>query len=129
MEFTKRVIGESKSGQASVVCLTTTAERFGWDKAFEEWTPRTRVRPDGSRVIYPGMLESHRYFPGGDRLLICTSKSTKASPRGQTFAFRMQGDWSRKHLVALAVAAGENFEWMETAYHERLSREEWQALA
>ena len=129
MEFLKLVIDRSASGAKTVVVQKETAEYFGWDKAFEEWTPQTQLKPDGTRRKYVGAFRRHPYFPGGDRLRICRVASTGGNPAGQTHCFRMQGDWSRKHLVALAAAAGDKFEWMEGLHGQRIRRDEWQAFA
>ena len=129
MKFLKLVIDRTASGAKTVVVQKETAEYFGWDKAFEEWTPQTRLRPDGTRVKYAGAFRRHPYFLGGDRLRICRDASTGGNPAGKTHCFRMQGDWSKRHLVQLAVVAGDKFEWMEGPRGQRIRREVWQSWA
>lgn len=129
MEFIKLQLNSDRSGAQSVVTQKATAEFFGWDKAFPEWSEATRVRPDGSP--YPGrsLRKVHSLYRGGDRLRICRSKTKKGTPQGMTHCFRMCGCWSRKHLVQLAEVAGDKFEWMEDTRYKRVDRDVWLSLA
>lgn len=127
--FVKLVVGENRAGQASVVTQTETAAFFGWDKEFPEWKRRMKS-PDeyGGWLPFEPLTADWR-FRGGHRLRICRSKRKTGYPQGLTHCFRMQGCWSRKHLVELAYVAGDKFEWMENKSRRRVDRDVWLSLA
>ena len=128
MEFLKLVVSGQNKNQISVVTQRETAEFFGWDKAFPEWRRRTKDADSYGGSVPFQELQPDKKFSGGKRLYICRDKSTKGHPQGKTHCFRMHGSFSRKHLVALAQAAGDKFEWMEGQYGKRVRRSEWESL-
>ena len=129
MDFIKLNLDADKAGAKCVVTQRETAEFFGWDKAFPEFRLSTRYRRDGSTYEQPTLRRDKSLHKGGDRLRICRAPSKKGHPKGMTHCFRMTGAWSRKHLVQLAVVAGDKFEWMEDTRYRRVSRDVWLALA
>lgn len=129
MEFLKLVLGENRSGQASVVTQKETAEFFGWDKEFPEWKRRLKSADEYGGWLPFEPLRPDWRFRGGHRLRICRSKKKHGHPRGRTHSFRMQGCWSRRHLVELAYVAGDKFEWMENKQYKRVDRAVWHSLA
>lgn len=129
MEFSRLVIEEARTGPVSCTVQTATAEFFGWEQAFPGWLERFQADYPPGRVRNQPSMKNPLKAKGGKRLYICRDKSTTGHPGGKTHCFRMKGAWSRKHLVQLAVVAGEKFEWMESAYGERVKRDDWLALA
>ena len=127
--FLKLVLEERPKNRISVVVVKETAEYFGWDKAFPEWTPPTHIGSDGKPRRYARSTSKCRHYRGGDRLRICRVASTGGNPAGYTHSFRLVGAWSRKHLAALAQVAGDKFEWMENASYQRMKRDYWLSLA
>ena len=127
--FHRLVLEEHKSGPVSVVVVRETAELFGWDTAFPEWNARFRDDYGPGRRVGRLSMADPRNVSGGRRLRICRSKTKNGHPRGSTHCFRLIGPWSNRHLIALAAAAGERFEWMEGKNHARISREKWLARA
>ena len=128
MEFKKLVVARYRSGAVSVVTQRETAEYFGWDKAFEEWPRGTQWNPGGFWEPDFRQVNHDPRWPGGSRLRICRGGKKTGYPQGTTHSFRMQGGWSRKHLVLLAAAAGEKFEWMENTRYMKEDRADWMAL-
>ena len=129
MDYLKLVLDRDKSGAISVVTQKETAEYFGWDKAFEEWPVGAQWHRDGYWTPNFRTTNHDRRWPGGSRLRICRASSKDGYPQGKTHSFRLQGGWSRKHLVQLAAVAGEKFEWMENTRYGKQSRADWLALA
>jgi hypothetical protein len=129
LTFKKLVLDRQRSGAISVVTQTETAEYFGWDKAFEEWPIGAQWDPVAGTWAPRWRMNRDPRWPGGSRLSICRAASKHSSPQGQTHCFRMQGGWSRKHLVQLAAVAGDKFEWMENTRYKRVSRDVWMTLA
>ena len=129
INYIKLVLDRNRSGAISCVTQRETAEYFGWDTAFEEWPLGTRWNPAGYWQADFRRVHHDPRWPGGSRLSICRSKSKHSSPQGTRHCFRMQGGWSRKHLVQLASVAGEKFEWMENTRYARVSRDVWMTLA
>ena len=129
MNFVKLQLSSDRSGAQSVVVQKETAEYFGWDKAFPEWSEATRVRPDGTS--YPGrsLRPIAGLYRGGKRLRICRAEKKTGYPQGKTHCFRLLGCWSRKHLIQLAAVAGDKFEWMEDTRYKRVDRDVWLSLA
>ena len=128
MDFVRLALGSDRSGEKSVVVKRATAEFFGWDKAFPEWTESIRYRADGTPYTGGTLRNSRTLHHGGKRLRICRAKSKTGYPQGKTHCFRMVGTWSRKHLVKLAAVAGEKFEWMEDTRYQRVDRDVWLSL-
>ncbi len=129
MNMVKLVVGENRAGRASVVTQAETAAFFGWDREFPEWKVRY-ANPDGNGGWHPfRSIGGDHYYKGGWRLRICRSKRKQGYPQGLTHCFRMQGCWSRKHLVELAYVAGDKFEWMENKNGSRVDRDVWLSLA
>ena len=129
MEFLKLVLGENSSGQASVVTQKETAEYFGWADEFPVWRVRYKnPNGNGGWHAFQPLVPDWRHR-GGHRLRICRSKRKTGYPQGLTHCFRMQGCWSRKHLVELAYVAGDKFEWMENKSRRRVDRDVWLSLA
>ena len=128
MEFRKLIVGRNRSGCISVVTQLETAEYFGWDREFQEWNERSKSDGWGQPVRKFAGYNDGYGFPGGSRLRICRSAKKTGHPQGQTHCFRMQGCWSRKHLVELARVAGEKFEWMENKARKRVDRDVWLSL-
>ena len=127
MEFVKLTVEDYGHRTVNVVCVKETAEYFGWDKAFPEWRPRTHIGPSGGELIYLNRRQNEWCWPGGVKHRICRHVSKHSYPKQATNVFRMQGAYSAKHLKALAVAAGNKFEWMSTRKGERVSRAVWQS--
>ena len=126
MDFVCLVLRENSSGSVKLITQKATAEYFGWDTAFPEWTPQIRVSGDGGRsVSFQSVRVGSNHRTGGKRLVICRDKSTGGSPRGKTHCFRIKGKFSDGDLRRMAVAAGDRFEWMETRFHERRRRSVW----
>lgn len=129
MDFVKLQIGADKSGAQSVAVQRATAEFFGWDKAFPEWSAATRVHPDGTPYSGRSLRPIPGLYRGGKRLRISRAASKHSAERGKVHAFRMIGCWSRKDLVKLAAVAGDKFEWMEDTRYMRVDRDVWLSLA
>ena len=127
MNFIKLVVADQGKNQISVVTQLETAEFFGWDKAFPVWKRQVQDADYYGGLVPFRELRPDKKFSGGKRLYICRDKSTTGNPRGKTHCFRMHGSFSRKHLIELARAAGDKFEWMEAQYGKRVRRSEWQA--
>ena len=125
MEFLDLVLRESDQFRVHVNVQKITAQHFGWDKAFPEWKPRTRIVDGQRRVTAHWALKPRMKAYGGKRLRICRDVSKHGYPAGKTHCFRCKGPWARKDLIALAEVAGDKFEWMENFAYERISREEW----
>ena len=129
-DFYVMLLSDEPRKRVSLITQRETAELFGWDKAFPEWTPVTHTRPDGSTYSYMHMgCGQTAAWKGGHRLRICRSKKKTGSPGGMTQCFRLKGPWNNRHLVAMAASAGEKFEWMEAKYGQRVDRDEWLAWA
>ena len=127
-DFRQYVLQDREKSLVTMVCVKQTAEFFGWDTAFEEWTPKVRVGLSGVRtVLYSGLMKKNAIRSGGKRLRICRDKSKKGWPAGKTNCFRMRGAFNKGHLRQLAEVAGDKFEWMESKYGERIDREIWLA--
>lgn len=126
--FTRRVLEVRGRDKVCLICKTSIAERFGWDKAFEEWSPPIHTRPDGSRFFYAtGHATGQTRYRGGHPFYISTDPSTTGQPVGKTYRFRIIGPWAKRHQVQLAEVAGEKFRWMEDRQGQRVSREKWLA--
>lgn len=128
MDFLKLVLDRDKSGAISVVTQKETAQYFGWDEAFEEWPYHHVWDPAGHWRMSYGRVYMDPRYPGGNRLRICRASRKTGYPQGMTHCFRMQGGWSRKHLVKLAAVAGDKFEWMENTRYRRVDRSDWMKL-
>ena len=127
MEFKKLIVARYPTYAISVVTQDATAEHFGWDKAFEEQPIGAQWDPIAEAWKPRWQMNRDPRWPGGVRLRICRSARKQGYPQGLTHCFRMQGSFSRKHLLALAKVAGEKFEWMEGASGKRISRDVWLA--
>jgi len=127
--FNRLILEETKSGAASIAVVRETAEFFGWDKAFPEWSERWKDDYPGGRRRHTFGSPNPYWVQGGKRLRICRSKRKTGYPQGKTHCFRLIGAWSNRHLVQLAVVAGDKFEWMERPNGERIDRDEWLSLA
>ena len=125
-DFRKYVLQERSDGLITCTTQYETAQLFGWDKAFAEYSLPTHIGPDGNTHFYIHPAGKYRNLhSGGHRLRICRSKRTTGYAAGLTHCFRMKGGFSRKHLKMLAEVAGEKFEWMETKERKRVSRDVW----
>ena len=128
IEFVHLILQYMNKADASVVVQKPTADYFGWTDAFPHYLdPRPGTDDVGKRRFRVSLSNDPRK-PGGQRLYICRNKSKMGFPAGETHCFRMRGPWSRKHLVMLAEAAGDKFEWMEGQYGARISRSDWESL-
>lgn len=113
-----------------MVVMKTTAEFFGWDKAFPRFRPVEAG--DGSGSYSPFWGNNRENSPGaigGKTLRICRSKRKNGHPAGKTHRFRIVGNVTNAQLVDLAAVAGEKFEWMTKKNGERIDREEWLRVA
>lgn len=125
-EFGRWILQETKTTRVILITQKATAEYFGWDTAFPEWTPRTRVDHHGQRVVaYTDAMKPAATWFGGKRLTISRHPSTSGNPAGKTHCFRMKGPFSNRHLRQMAEVAGDRFEWMETKWQERRRRSVW----
>ena len=127
--FSNLVIRRTNAGDAvSIRVVKETADYYGWSEAFEDYTKsRKDFLGDRYNAFCPSLGKGA--LRGGRRHRICRDPSKKGMPAGKTNCFRIVGPWSRKDFVQLAVVAGDKFEWMEGQYGERISREDWLALA
>lgn len=125
-DFRKYVLAERNDGLITCTTQYETANLFGWDTAFPEWSPKIHIDENGKRFFYMHPSSKYRNLhSGGHRLRICRSKSKTGYAAGMTHCFRMKGAFSKKHLKMLAAVAGEKFEWMENQRRKRVSREIW----
>ena len=127
--FSNLVVRRTNAGDAvSIRVVKETADYFGWSEVFEDFTKsRKAFMGDRYNAFCPSLGKGARQ--GGRRHRICRDASKKGHPAGKTHCFRIVGPWSRKDLAQLAVVAGDKFEWMEGFHGERISREDWLALA
>jgi hypothetical protein len=125
MKFLKLLLEDRPGAAVSCVVPATTAEYFGWDKAFPEFDAVARTTKDGRKSF--GIFRQNRdpRYPGGTRLRICRVASKHGQPARMTHTFRMQGSFANRHLRQLAVVAGDRFEWMDTKQYRRTDRKLW----
>ena len=127
--FSNLVVRRTNAGDAvSIRVVKETADYFGWSEAFEDFSKsRKDFLGDRYNAMHPYCRRGA--YRGGRRHRICRDKSKGGHPAGKTNCFRIVGPWCKRDLAQLAVVAGDKFEWMEGFYGERISREDWLALA
>jgi hypothetical protein len=125
--YLKLLLEDRKGRPVSVVVQESTAQYFGWDKAFRGFFEPGRVNRYGQPVAVQPRLWFDPRIPGGTRVRICRSADRNGYPAKMTHCFRMQGAFGNRHLKQLAVVAGDRFEWMETRSLKRRDRVSWLA--
>ena len=128
--FMKLDLGGPKGARGSIAVLRTTAEYYGWDKAFPEFQPLELIDGSGYRAqLWGNNRQNSPGAQGGKGLRICRSESKDGWPAGKTNRFRIVGNVTNAQLVDLAAVAGEKFEWMTKKNGEKISREDWLRVA
>ena len=124
--YLKLDLGGPINARGSLCVLKTTAEYFGWDKAFPEFHVRTPRDEHGNmKVPIRSWKQKDPGGQGGKRLRICRSKRKQGNPAGMTNCFRIQGNVTNAMLHQMAAVAGEKFEWMEKKNGKRIDRDIW----
>jgi len=103
--------------------LRSTAEHFGWDKAFDP------MRPEALRPVLPGnrqtVLATRRTGAYGGRRLQISRSASKSNKAGASVnVFRIAKVAGHKDVIAVARATQGEWHWMTNLKGQRCTYEE-----